>query len=78
MDNNRNDISGEDRRAALREVKTYIDVTEEDLKKIYDIALRHAKERLALKISVKQEFKSIPLLMALKIRADAELAIFRA
>ena len=78
MNDKRDDISGEDLRAALREVKTYIDVTEEDLKKIYDIALRHAKERLALKISVKQEFKSIPLLMALKIRADAELAIFRA
>jgi CBS domain-containing membrane protein len=53
MDNNQNDISGEDLRAALREVKTYIDITEEDLKKIYEIALRHAKERLALKIPVK-------------------------
>lgn len=53
MDNNQNDISGEDLRAALREVKTYIDITEEDLRKIYEIALRHAKERLALKILVK-------------------------
>ncbi|OGW58439.1 MAG: hypothetical protein A2Z09_06135 [Nitrospirae bacterium RBG_16_43_8] len=53
MDSNQNDISGEDLRAALREVKTYIDITEEDLRKIYEIALRHAKERLALKIPVK-------------------------
>ncbi|MCX5717941.1 MAG: CBS domain-containing protein [Nitrospirae bacterium] len=53
MDNNQNDISGEDLRAALREVKTYIDITEEDLKKIYEIALRHAKERLVSKVLVR-------------------------
>ena len=38
-------LSDEDLRAALLEMKTYIDVTEEDLKKIYEIALRHARER---------------------------------
>ncbi len=46
------DISDEDLRAALKEIKTYVDITEEDLRKIYTIALRHAKERLASKISV--------------------------
>jgi CBS-domain-containing membrane protein len=53
MDNNQNDISGEDLRSALREIKTYVDITEEDLKKIYEIALRHAKERLASKVLVR-------------------------
>lgn len=47
------EISDEDIRAALREIETYIDITEEDLRKIYAIALRHAKERHALKISVR-------------------------
>lgn len=52
MDNIQNKISEEDLRAALREIKAYVDITEEDLKKIYEIALRHAKERLISKISV--------------------------
>lgn len=54
MDNIQRDfeISDEDLRAALREIKTYVDITEEDLRKIYAIALRHAKERLASKIPV--------------------------
>jgi len=46
------DISDEDLRAALREIKTYVDITEEDLKKIYAIALRNAQERLARSIPV--------------------------
>jgi CBS-domain-containing membrane protein len=45
-------ISDDDLRAALQEMGTYIDITEEDLKKIYSIALKHAEERLASKISV--------------------------
>jgi CBS domain-containing membrane protein len=54
MDNAQKDyeISDEDLRAALKEIKTYVDITEDDLKKIYSIALRHAKERLATKIPV--------------------------
>ena len=46
-------ISDEDLRGALKEMETYVDVTEEDLKKIYSIALRHAKERLERKIAVR-------------------------
>lgn len=46
------EISDEDLMTALREMKTYVDITEEDLKKIYSIALMHAKERLAPKTSV--------------------------
>lgn len=46
------EISEEDLRSAVREIKTYVDITEEDLKKIYTIALRYARERLALKVVV--------------------------
>ena len=46
-------LSDEDLRAALKEMKSYVDVTEEDLKKIYEIALRHARERAALRIPVR-------------------------
>ena len=69
MDNNQNDISGEDLRAALREVKTYVDITEEDLKKIYEIALRHAKERLALKIPV----KDVMTLAVIAVKEDSDI-----
>jgi len=46
------DISDEDLRGALKEIKAYVDITEEDLKKIYTIALRHARERLAHNVLV--------------------------
>lgn len=46
-EHNEYDISDEDLRAALREIRTYVDVTEEDLRKIYAIALRHAKQRIS-------------------------------
>jgi len=46
------EISEEDLRAALREIKTYVDITEEDLKKIYIIALRNAQERVSRSIPV--------------------------
>ena len=44
--------STEDLRAALRDMGTYIDVTEEDLQKIYEVALRHARERIASRTPV--------------------------
>jgi CBS domain-containing membrane protein len=47
------DISEEDLREALKEMKTYVDITEEDLKKIYVIALRHAEQRLSSRIAVR-------------------------
>jgi CBS-domain-containing membrane protein len=46
-------LEEEDLRAALEEMKTYVDVTEEDLKRIYEIALRHARRRIASAIPVK-------------------------
>ncbi len=54
MDNTPGDreISTEDLRAALEEINVYVDITEDDLKKIYTIALKHAKERITFKIPV--------------------------
>jgi CBS-domain-containing membrane protein len=45
-------LSDEDLRAALSEMRTYVDITEEDLGKIFALALKHARERLALDIPV--------------------------
>ena len=57
MENKQNDccsISDGDLRASLVEMKTYVDVTEEDLKKIFAIALRYAQERKASQVPVKK------------------------
>jgi CBS domain-containing membrane protein len=48
-----NPPSTEDLRSALKEMQVYVDVTEEDLQKIYEIALRHARERVASHTPVK-------------------------
>ena len=48
------EIESEDLQAALRELHQYVDITEEDLKKIYTIAVKHARERLAQKIPVRE------------------------
>jgi len=63
------DISDEDLRAALREIKTYVDITEEDLKKIYAIALRNAQERIARSIPV----SDVMTRDAIAIRTHADL-----
>ncbi|KPQ43485.1 MAG: inosine-5'-monophosphate dehydrogenase [Candidatus Methanoperedens nitroreducens] len=47
------ELESEDLHAALEELHQYVDITEEDLQKIYTIALIHAKKRLTLKVSVK-------------------------
>jgi CBS domain-containing protein len=62
-------ISEEDLRAALLEIKTYVDVTEEDLKKIYEIALRHAQERTATRVPVRNVMTST----VVTIKRDADL-----
>lgn len=38
----------------MKELRQYVDITDEDLKKIYTLALRHAEERLARKIPVSE------------------------
>ncbi len=63
------EISGEDLRAALSDMKTYVDVTEEDLLKIYSLALRHAKERLALNMKVSE----VMTVETVAVREDAEI-----
>src|SRR5512135_963331 len=45
-------ISEEDLRAARKELKIYVDVTEEDLMKIYVLAVRHARLRHSAVIPV--------------------------
>jgi CBS domain-containing membrane protein len=62
-------ISDEDLRAALLEIKTYVDVTEDDLKKIYEIALRHAQERIATRVLVRNVMTST----VVTIKRDADL-----
>lgn len=61
--------SEEDLRAALKEMKTYVDVTEEDLKKIYEIALRYAQLRLVSHVPV----KDIMTKTVITVKRDADL-----
>jgi CBS-domain-containing membrane protein len=61
--------SEEDLRAAIKEMKSYVDVTEEDLKKIYEIALRHAWMRSAARIPVKEVMTAT----VVTVRRDADL-----
>jgi CBS-domain-containing membrane protein len=62
-------ISDEDLRSALIEMRAYMDVTEEDLKKIYEIALRHARERVTFQIPV----RNMMTRNVVTVRPDAEL-----
>jgi CBS domain-containing membrane protein len=62
-------LSDQDLRAALVEMKTYVDITEEDLKKIFEIALRHAQERIAAQIPVRE----IMTKHVVAVKADADL-----
>ena len=55
-------------RAALKEMKAYVDITEDDLMRIYAIALRHAEQRVARRISV----RDVMTKNVIKIRADAD------
>ena len=61
--------SDDDLRAALKEMKAYMDVTEEDLKKIYEIALRHARERLVSRVLV----KDVMTKNVITVKRDADL-----
>jgi len=63
------ELESEDLHAALEELHQYIDVTEEDLKKIYAIALRHARERLTFKIPV----KDVMTVDVICIKKDADI-----
>ena len=45
-------LTDEDLRAALADLKGYVDITEEDLMKIYSSALRFARKRTMVEIPV--------------------------
>ena len=51
------EINEEDLRTALSEMKTFMDITVEDLMKIYSLALGNAKVRLAHKVPVSAVMK---------------------
>ena len=59
----------EDLRDALRKMKTYVDITEEDLKKIYELALHHAQARLDSRVPV----KDVMTTNAVFVKKDADL-----
>ena len=61
--------SDDDLRAALKEMKAYMDVSEEDLKKIYELALRHARERLVSRVLV----KDVMTKDVIAVKRDADL-----
>jgi CBS domain-containing membrane protein len=67
---NRCQISDEDLQAALKEMKGYVDVTEDDLKKIYAIALRYAAQRVARRVMV----RDVMTRNVIRVRDDADIA----
>lgn len=68
--NTSHEVSDADLRAALSEMGSYIDITPEDLKNIYSIALKHAKQRSELSRTV-AEIMSINVVV---ISPDAAVA----
>jgi CBS-domain-containing membrane protein len=63
------EIISEDLRKARRELETYIDVTEEDLMKIYSLALRYAQERRSQQVPVTE----VMTREVVTVKADAEM-----
>jgi CBS-domain-containing membrane protein len=64
------EISDEDLRAARKEMKTYVDITDDDLKRIYAIALRHAEQRVSRRVSV----RDVMTINVIKTQADADFS----
>jgi len=73
MDKNHADktpeLSDQDLREARKELKTYVDITEEDLRKIYAIALKHARRRLGETVLV----RDIMTKDVVKVKRDTNL-----
>ncbi len=63
------EITDEDLREAMREIKAYLDITEEDLLRIYKLALKHAKERLLKEIPV----RAVMTEKVIAVRQDTEI-----
>jgi CBS-domain-containing membrane protein len=68
-------LAAEDLRAALKELKGFVDVTEDDLLRIYELAQRHAKERTSPKIRVRRAMtmEVVTVKRETDIRTAAEL-----
>ncbi len=64
------EISDEDLQAARKEMDGYLDITDDDLKRIYAIALRHAEQRIARRIPV----GDVMTVNVVKIRDDAGIS----
>ncbi|MHB8909530.1 MAG: CBS domain-containing protein [Syntrophales bacterium] len=64
------EISAEDLRAARKEMNGYVDITDDDLKRIYAIALRHAAQRVVRRVSV----RDVMTVNVVKVRADADIS----
>lgn len=63
--------SDDDLRDALKEMKTYMDVTEDDLRKIYEIALRHARDRVTDRVPIL--VREVMTKKAVSVTKDADL-----
>ncbi len=63
------ELIDQDLREALKELKTYVDITEEDLRKIYTIALNHARRRLGETVLV----KDIMTKDVVKVKRDTDI-----
>jgi len=50
-------------------MKTYVDITEDDLKKIFEIALQHAQTRVASQIAAKEVMTK----KVIFVKGDADL-----
>lgn len=72
------DILDEDFRAALKEMHGYIDITEEDLVKIYGLALEHARRRVMGNVLVDEVMnKGVISIQAEAHIHEAESLLFR-
>lgn len=69
MEDNCPEINAADLRVSLAEMKNYVDITEEDLSKIYAVALKHAVERLKATVSV----GSVMTANVITVRGDADM-----
>lgn len=58
-ENTKEKITAGDIRSALRQMGAYVDVTEEDLMKIYELALEHAKKEAQKKVLVRDVMRGM-------------------
>jgi CBS-domain-containing membrane protein len=69
-------FTDEDLREALKGLVSYFDVTEEDLKKIYSLALKHARQRFAAAAAVAVADAMTPKVVAVGKDDDIATAVW--